>query len=548
MDSVLVMILYFSGGVALFLLGMRLLTDGLKVAAGESLRILLSRFTSTPFRGICSGVLITAVVQSSSAVIFATIGFVNAGLITLLQAAYVIFGSNVGTTLTGWIVATVGVGVNLPLLAMPMLAAGMVLWMVKGTGRGAALGQALVGFSLFFLGIDILKTTFEDAGSLVPFDRIGSDFTSMLLLFLAGILLTTVMQSSSAAIAVVITAAAGGLISVKASAVLVVGADIGTTSTALLAVIGATSNAKRAAVVHVLFNVLKVPVALPFISGYLVLAAFVTGPDASPAVTIALFHTFIKIAGLLVLVPFTGMIVRALEKRFTRYDLQPGRPKYIDDTIINTPSLAVSALIFELKRIGRKSRSISKKAIRRTSTAQMLQKDLDAVESLSIQTGEYIQKVQRGGFPEELEHVLPQALRVLQYFSEARELASEALQGKERFTAKDDEVYAGVKVLQDLVVAFLKNADSEKEGFSLSELRSLREQLESSYETVKSSLLKAGSTGKIPIREMVGLHDVIRNYRRMWDQYMKAAVYLDEFNNLIEHEPGTGVPFDEPGL
>ena len=538
----------FAGGVALFLLGMKLLTDGLKLAAGETLRILLAKYTSTPFKGVLSGILITAMVQSSSAVIFATIGFVNAGMLTLLQAAYVIFGSNVGTTLTGWIIATVGFQVDLQLLSMPLLAVGMGLWLGKGNSRLGALGHALVGFSIFFLGIDILKSTFENLGEQVPLDDIGTGFSGMIVMFLLGILLTTVMQSSSAAIAVVITAAAGGVVPVSAAAVLVVGADIGTTSTALLAVIGATPNAKRAAMVHVLFNVLKGPLALPFIGFYLSLIYAVFGSDLSVAVTVALFHTFIKVLGLLVLLPFTNMLVTFLQSRFTANEQEPQKARFLDDNLLFTPSMAVSALIFELKRVGRKSRTLSLESLEEEKKLPELKIDMQTVDSLNETVVDYIGKMHRTDFPPDLEYVLPQALRITQYFSEARQHSVDAFAIEHVGVKLPKDIKETLRILKELMHSFMILADSERDDFSVLELNKLVVQLESSYETAKMTILKSGSSGIIPLKEMMNLHDIIRNYRRVWDQYMKAAVYMDDFNKLIEREPGTGAELEEPVL
>ncbi|MFU8817111.1 MAG: Na/Pi cotransporter family protein, partial [Pseudomonadales bacterium] len=255
-------LLTFAGGVGLFLLGMRLMSDGLKIAAGPALRELLARATGSSWRAFGSGVLITAMVQSSSAVVFATIGFVNAGLLTLGQAVGVIFGANVGTTLTSWIVAVVGFNVNLQALAMPAIALGMAGW-IGGRGRGVALGQALVGFGIFFLGLDVLKGTFSEADGVLALVQFGDGGALRLLPFVAiGILLTVLMQSSSAALAVTLTAAAGGLMPLPAATAMVIGANVGTTSTAVFATIGATAAARRAAMAHVLFNVVAAVAAL----------------------------------------------------------------------------------------------------------------------------------------------------------------------------------------------------------------------------------------------------------------------------------------------
>ncbi len=532
------------GGVALFLLGMKLLTDGLRYAAGNTLRKLLYKYTSTPVKGILSGILITALVQSSSAVIFATIGFVNAGLISLLQAVYVIFGSNVGTTLTGWIIASVGFKVDLQLLSMPILAVGIGLWLAKKDSTVGALGQALVGFAIFFLGIDVLKNTFEDAGEFVPFDQIGSGFYGMLLLFFIGMALTVVMQSSSASIAVIITAVGGGIIPVEGGAIMVVGADIGTTSTALLAVIGATPNAKRAAMAHVLFNVLKGPIALPFIGFYIAMIYNVFGSDLSLPYVIAIFHTLIKILGLIVLFPFTAMLVKFLEKRFTQIEDKPETTRYLDPTVINTPALAISALIFELKRVDRKASKFVRGVLRSELKGNKLEVKSKNIQLLTDSTIEYIRDIKTSGLPDELEEVLPNALRVLQYLGEARINAIES----QKVTIKGDisgEIKSGLKTLRKMLVSFARISDSESKKFSVEELQKLKVQLEGLYETLKGLILLEASKGKINLETMLSIHEQIRNYRRIWDQLLKAAVYLDQFNKLIERVPGTGEPLQE---
>ncbi|MDP1555915.1 MAG: Na/Pi symporter, partial [Hyphomonas sp.] len=154
------------GGVGLFLLGMNLLTDGLKLAAGDGLRAILRRWTGTPIRGLSAGAMLTGLVQSSSAVTVATIGFVNAGLLTLNQAVWVIFGANIGTTMTGWLVSLIGLKIDVGAMALPFIGIGMLGRLVTAhRPRASGIGQAVAGFGLFFLGIGILKDGF---GELIP--------------------------------------------------------------------------------------------------------------------------------------------------------------------------------------------------------------------------------------------------------------------------------------------------------------------------------------------------------------------------------------------
>jgi phosphate:Na+ symporter len=529
----------FLGGIALFLLGMKMLTDGLKLSAGDSLRNLLAHWTSTPTKGVMSGMLITAIVQSSSAVIFATIGFVNAGVMSLLQAVYVIFGSNVGTTFTGWIISTVGLNINLQAYAMPILALGMVLWLGQEGSKRGGLGQALVGLSIFFLGIDVLKDAFQSLGSDIPFEALGESFQSRLLMLAIGIGLTTMMQSSSASIAIVITAVAGGFIPIHAGATMIIGADIGTTSTALFAVIGSTSAAKRTATAHVLFNVVTGVVAFFLVGVYLKAIAFVFGPELAVATTVAMFHTMKKMTGLILFIPFTGHLVSWLEHHFMRSERREDKPKYLDDTLLQTPSLAVSALVFELKRVGKKSRKAVRHVLKGDRTHKELHTYVETVENLHMEVVAYIQKMHRLNMPPNLEYTLPQALRVLQYFREASEHAMTALHIKEQ-NHLHEFIREELKHLEDAVYDLTLTCDSETVGFSLDRVVELEKLVESTYNEVKIAILSFGGQEKISVQSMLNLHEMIRNYKRVADQLSKAAHHMDDFNKLIEHVPGEG--------
>ncbi|MEQ8514773.1 MAG: Na/Pi symporter, partial [Chromatocurvus sp.] len=271
----------FLGGIGLFLLGMRLMTDGLKVAAGGALRELLKAATGSRLRALLFGAGITALVQSSSAVIFATIGFVNAGLLSLGPAVNLIIGANLGTTLTSWIVALVGFKLDLKLFAMPMIAIGTALWL-SGASRRGALGGAIIGFGVFFLGLDVLKDAFSGLDQALDLAAFAGDGILALLMFTGiGVLLTLLMQSSSAALAVTLTAAAQGVISLEAAAGIVVGANIGTTSTAVFSTIGATAAARRTAASHVVFNVIAGVLALLLLPWLIAVAGRSAAPVAS---------------------------------------------------------------------------------------------------------------------------------------------------------------------------------------------------------------------------------------------------------------------------
>ncbi|HCB09348.1 MAG TPA: MFS transporter, partial [Alteromonas sp.] len=251
------------GGLGLFILAIGLMTEGLKAAAGSSLRRILTTWTNTPLRGIFSGFLMTAIVQSSSAVTVASLGFVNAGLLSLRQVLGIIFGANIGTTMTGWLVAVLGFHLNVEAFALPLVGIGMALKLTQQQGRLAALGQTLVGFGLFFIGIGVLKDAFDGVMQTFSVSQFSADgLTGIFVYLLIGIVITVLTQSSSASIAITITAAASGLIELYSAGAMVIGANIGTTSTAAFAAIGATSAAKRAAAAQVIFNLGTAAIAL----------------------------------------------------------------------------------------------------------------------------------------------------------------------------------------------------------------------------------------------------------------------------------------------
>lgn len=320
------------GGLGLFLLGMILLTDGLKALAGEALRSILTRFVAGPVSGVAWGALLTALVQSSHATTFATIGFVSAGLLNFTQALGVIFGANLGTTSTGWIVSQLGFKVSLGLIAPPIVLAGVVLRLLA-KGRWRHIGEAVAGFGMLFLGIDMLQSGMLvlaerfDPASLPGFQGAGG-LTARLLLVLIGFAMTLVMQSSSASMATTLAAVASGAIGYEQAAALIIGQNIGTTPTAAAAAIGAPNPAQRAALAHILFNLITGAVAfvaLPLLLRGVDFACNAVHADDAPT-RLALFHTAFNILGVALLLPvisrfgaLIAMILPEKEAPATRY-------------------------------------------------------------------------------------------------------------------------------------------------------------------------------------------------------------------------------------
>lgn len=519
-------ILQFAGGISLFLLGMRLMSDGLKVAAGPALRSLLASATRSRGRGVASGVLITSLVQSSSAVIFATIGFVNAGLLNLGQAIGVVFGANLGTTLTSWIVALVGFNVDLQVLAMPAVAIGMGLW-IAGGGRRAALGQALVGFGIFFLGLDVLKDSFQGLGDGFDLQQLAGDGLWTILLFaLAGTVLTVLMQSSSATLAVTLTAAAGGTIPMTAAAAMVIGAKIGTTSTAAFAVFGATADARRAAAAHVAFNLVTALIALPLLPWLLQLAGWLAqavGAQAQPATVLAVFHTLTALLGLAVLWPLTGRLVALLQRRFGGVQADPAQPRHLDRHVLGTPRLALDAADRELRRLAAIALGLARQALSREDGDGGLEREREVVERLGEAVMQFAGGVQ-GGDPV-VEQALPNAVRVAQYYRGVGDRSVE-LARLPRPREFDPALAEALDELHALALQTLDVADPALCEPDPEAVDAARAAFEEAYQALKGRLLRAGGRGELGPGALVRLLDRESALRRIIDQSSKAARYL----------------------
>lgn len=341
------------GALGLFLLGMWLMTEGLKLAGGHALKNLLGQWTSSRLRGFMAGLLVTALVQSSSAITVATIGFVNASLMTFQQSIWVIFGSNVGSTLTAWLVTLFGFNINIDAATYPMVGLGALLRAFAPHERGRSLGMALAGFGILFMGISALQLHFGSYAHSID-QSVIARYHSVWLGVGVGLLLTLLTQSSSAAIAIILTAVNTDLVDIRLAAAAVIGANIGTTSTALISTIGATANAKRLASAHVAFNLITAAAAisiLPLFSWLVTEITDTAGLENNPTLWLAMFHTSFNILGVLLMWPMEPMLSKGLQKMFVEPSVDHEIPSQLDRNVATVPDLAVRALGGELDEL-----------------------------------------------------------------------------------------------------------------------------------------------------------------------------------------------------
>lgn len=338
------------GGVGLFLLGMILMTDGLKALAGDALRSILSKYTTNRYSAVGAGAGITALVQSSSATTLATIGFVSAGLLPFSNAVGVNIGAALGTTSTGWIVSLLGLKLSIGKLMLPVIGIGAIMKLM-GRGRVAKVGMALAGFGVIFVGIDVLQAGMAGlAEKFSPDSFPDANFGGRVLLALIGIAMTVVMQSSSAAVATTLAALAGGTINLEQAATVVIGANVGTTVTAGIASIGAGTSARRTALAHVLYNLSTGAMAFAVLPLFLMLVGALPNVFTDGAVTVAAFHTGFNVLGVVVFLPFLPRFAGGVERLIKTRG--PRLTRNLDPSLIAVPSVAVEAVRRTLKEAG----------------------------------------------------------------------------------------------------------------------------------------------------------------------------------------------------
>ncbi len=341
------------GSLGLFLYGMKIMSEGLQKVAGDRLRGILTAMTTNRVTGVLTGVLITALIQSSSATTVMVVSFVNAGLLTLAESISVIMGANIGTTVTAWIISVFGFKVDMGAFALPLLAIALPL-IFSGKSNRKSIGEFVFGFSFLFMGLSFLKTNAPDLNAnpdMLAFVQNYTDmgFMSVLLFLFIGTILTMIVQASAATMAITLIMCANGWISLELGAALVLGENIGTTITANLAALTANSQAKRAALAHFVFNVFGVIWVLAIFHPFMQLVNWVvdsffstTDPQVSISYKLSAFHSIFNICNVFLLIWGVKLIERTVCAiiRPKEEDEEP-RLRFITGGMLSTAELSI---------------------------------------------------------------------------------------------------------------------------------------------------------------------------------------------------------------
>lgn len=336
------------GGLALFLYGMKLMGEGLEKAAGDRLKRLLESLTRNPLMGLLVGVVFTMIIQSSSATTVMVVGFVNAGLLDLMQATGVILGANIGTTVTAWIVAGFQATAFMPLVLL--IGVAMIMFLKKL--KLQRIGQVVAGFGMLFVGMGMMSDAMKPLAESAEFARLMTAFSNPIMALLVGVAVTAIIQSSSASVGILEMLAIQGLVPLETSLYIIMGTNIGTCVTAMLSAVGATRTAKRAALIHLMFNVLGTLVVFILVS--LLPVSTWIGHINGPALQIAVAHTSFKVFEVLCFVLLRKWLVKLVMILVPGEDKQGEDKslKFLDDRILSTPPIAVAQICKEIERMG----------------------------------------------------------------------------------------------------------------------------------------------------------------------------------------------------
>ncbi len=536
-------------GLALFLYGMHVMGEGLTRASGGKLEGILEKLTKSKLKAVLLGAAVTAVIQSSSATTVMVVGFVNSGIMRLSQAAGVIMGANIGTTITSWILSLTGIqGDNLlltlckPSTFTPVLAMiGVICLLFTKSDKKHDAGSILVGFAVLMTGMEMMSGAVKPLANVPEFTNILLMFTNPILGVIAGMLLTAIIQSSSASVGILQALCATGAVKYSAALPIIMGQNIGTCVTALLAGIGASKNAKRAALIHLYFNIIGTVLFMAAFYGINAVFPFAFLDDAANAAGIAVIHTTFNIIATAVLLPFSG----TLEKLATLTIRDDNTVERIDDfqlldeRFLSNPAFAVEQCKVVTDRMAQLTREAIFDAIALVDGGEYTAEKAERIEALETKIdryedklGTYMVKLSRAKLSQKDGHTLSLLLHSISDF--------------ERISDHAVNLLDSVKEMNEKKMSFSPAAASELHVFSLAvrdiversfdsflrddvELAKTVEPLEACIDdinvNIKSRHIERLTTGQCTIELGFVLTDISTNFERVSDHCSNIAVY-----------------------
>lgn len=546
MEFGIIEILKLVGALGFFIYGMKIMSEGIQKAAGSGMRKILSTMTKNRYMGVLTGFLVTCLVQSSSASTVMAVSFVNAGLLSLVESAGIMLGANIGTTITGWLVAVLGFKVKMSAMALPLLAFGVPMMFMKNN-RTKSIGQFIIGFAILFWGLSELKHSVPDiknSPEILHFlgDYAHTGFLSNVFFILVGTILTIVVQSSSASMALTQTLCFSGIIPFEVAAAMILGENIGTTITAELASLPGNVHAKRSARIHSLFNIIGVTWMVliisftPFLEIVRTIAmGWLDSPDPYVAdgapMGLAIFHTLFNSLNVFIMIWFVPALVKIATKSVKskgdsdeEYHLE-----YISTGIMSTPEMSIMEAQKEIYKFGEVVKRMNGflKGLITTTDSKDISKTLarikkyeDITDRIEVDVADYLAKVSEGEMSENSSIRVRGMLRIIGNLERMGDIYYQMSKGIERkneqkvyFTPEQREKLLNMfELVESALENMVKNLDSIYEDVSLTKAIELENSINSYRKTIRKEHFESVEKGDY--------------------NFQSATIYSELFNSL----------------
>ena len=525
------------GGLGLFLYGMNIMSAGLEKTAGNKLEKIIEKISGNIIVGVIAGAIVTVIVQSSSATTVMVVGFVNAGIMNLTQAIGLIMGANIGTTVTAQLVS-----IKLTALAPVAIAIGTAIKLFSKKNKTRDLGEVILGFGILFLGMDIMKDAMAPLKGYEGFTNLISDIShggiwGLIEGFFLGFLVTAVVQSSSATTGILVALALAGALPIQAAFPVLLGTNVGTCVTAMISSIGASRTAKRAALMHLLFNVIGTIIFVLFFSKLTI--NVVTSMSDDPARQLANAHTFFNVVNTLILLPFAGLIVKVVgiilpETEDERDEMMFG-VKYLDDRILETPSIALGQVVKEVLHMGNLAKLSLESATDavQTNNQKLVEKTFKiekTINALEHEISSFLVKLSNSEIGEDdrklidgLFNTINDIERVGDHADNLAELAFYKIENDVNFSEKAvielDDMMSKVKSSYELALNSMKNADT-KIAQTVIEIEG---QVDLMEKNLRKTHIRRLNEGRCETNAGIIFLDIISNLERVSDHASNIA-------------------------
>lgn len=546
------MLMQLAGGLGLFLFGMKLMGDGLEMAAGSKLRGMIERLTKNKYMGALVGLVVTAVIQSSSATTVMVVGFVNAGLMNLAQAVGVIMGANIGTTVTGVMIA-----INLTAIAPLAVLIGVVMISFIKRNSVKHIGQIIAGFGILFMGMKMMSTAMEPLSESEVFTSLMTSFSNPLLGVLVGLVFTAIIQSSSASVGVLQALGAAGAITLPSAIYVIYGQNIGTCVTALISSVGTSKTARRTAVVHLMFNVfgavLFIVISMLFPFAELV-QRIVPG---NVMAQISIVHVIFNIVCTAIMLPLSSLLVKVACKVIPGSDpvKSSNSLAYLDARILSTPPVAVAQLFKEVDRMGQLAKETLGMAMDALITqdntkVDQIYENENTINFLNRGIAEYLVKINGLDLEDydrqalgSMYHVISDMERIGDHSENLCELAQTLKKSKQKFSpwAVEQATEMRNRVEAMLEEALQMFASRETQPHMAADINRREEIIDDATQELKDLHIERLNQGKCSVVAGTVFMDMLTNLERIADHCTNIAYSM---TNQKNHELQSTIPVE----